>query len=123
MKLKSRKARVAPGKHIYHGQKYIEKAISYFYRRLKYEKKGEYPKMEEKLHQEFVEHRRSWIKVKGWWLRTRAKQILESTNPSSSQRAGLLASRSVIKLALGGPQTQLRPLLPIKKLLYRNFTL
>ena len=40
--------------------------------------------MEEHLHQEFRELRRRGIKVKAWWLKTRAKQILQSTNPSSS---------------------------------------
>lgn len=89
MKLKLRKARVAPGKHIYHGQIYIEiPSYLYFCRRVKYEKKGEYPEMEEKLHQEFVQLRRRGIKVKGWWLKTRAKQILESTNPSSNFSEG-----------------------------------
>ena len=55
MKLKSRRARVAPGKHIYHGQIYIEKALLYFLQACEV---GEYPGMEDKLHQEFVEHRR-----------------------------------------------------------------
>ena len=51
---------------------------------MKFDKKGEYPDMEEQFHQEFRELRRRGIKVKAWWLKTRAKQILQSTNPSSS---------------------------------------
>ena len=39
--------------------------------------------MEEQLHKEFRELRRRGIKVKGWWFKFRAKQILASTHPES----------------------------------------
>ena len=40
--------------------------------------------MEESLHKEFLELRRKGVKVKGWWFKTRAKAILESTTPSAT---------------------------------------
>ena len=42
--------------------------------------------MEEQLHTEFRELRRKGIKVKGWWFKTRAKQILELNKPDSTFR-------------------------------------
>ncbi len=39
--------------------------------------------MEEQLHKEFRELRRKGAKVKVWWFKTRAKQILESTHPGN----------------------------------------
>ena len=40
--------------------------------------------MEEKLHSEFRELRRKGLKVKAWWFKSRAKQILLSTHPGST---------------------------------------
>ena len=53
-------------------------------RRVKFERNAEFPAMEEQLHKEFRELRRRGIKVKGWWFKTRAKQILESANPNNT---------------------------------------
>ncbi len=34
--------------------------------------------MEEQLHKEFLELGQRGVKVKGWWFKTRARQILEA---------------------------------------------
>ena len=51
------------------------------FRRVKFDRRGEHPAMEEQLHKEFRELRRKGMKVKGWWFKTRAKQILDSSDP------------------------------------------
>ena len=40
-----------------------------------------HPEIETRLYQEYKELRKKGIKVKGYWFRIRAKQILEVTNP------------------------------------------
>ena len=50
-------------------------------RRNQFDRRAEYLDMEEKLHSEFRELRRKGLKVKAWWFKNRAKQILLSTNP------------------------------------------
>ena len=49
---------------------------------MKYERSGEHPAMEEQLHTEFRELRRKGIKIKGWRFKTRAKQILDTSDPA-----------------------------------------
>ena len=56
----------------------------YVYRHVKFERSAEFPAMEVQLHKEFRELRRRGIKVKGWWFKSRAKQILESSDPTNS---------------------------------------
>lgn len=51
---------------------------------MKFERSAEFPAMEEQLHKEFRELRQRGIKVKGWWFKSRAKQILESSDPTNS---------------------------------------
>lgn len=51
---------------------------------MRYDRRGEHPAMEGQLHEEFRELRRTGIKVKGWWFKTRAKQILELNDPAST---------------------------------------
>ena len=53
-------------------------------RRVKFERSAEFPVMEEQLHKEFRELRRRGVKVKGWWFKSRAKQILASIEPNAS---------------------------------------
>jgi len=43
-----------------------------------------YPEMERQLYLEYKELRKQGLKVKGYWFRVRAKQIMEVTNPESS---------------------------------------
>lgn len=54
------------------------------HRRVKFDRSGEFPAMEEQLHTEFRELRRKGLKVKAWWFRNRAKQILESSPSANS---------------------------------------
>ena len=51
---------------------------------MKFDRTGEHPAMEEQLHTEFRELRRRGMKVKGWWFRSRAKQIMESSSPGAA---------------------------------------
>ena len=59
------------------------------YRRMTFDRQAKFPEMEEKLHKEFRELRRKGIKVKGWWFKARAKQILDSTNPDHNFKYSL----------------------------------
>ena len=59
------------------------------YRRVTFDWQAKFPEMEEKLHKEFRELRRKGIKVKGWWFKARAKQILDSTNPDHNFKYSL----------------------------------
>lgn len=47
-------------------------------------KVGTHHIMEELLHQEFTELRRKGLKVKAFWFRTRAKQLLEELEPGTA---------------------------------------
>ena len=51
---------------------------------MKFDRRAEFPTMEEQLHKEFRELRRKGFKVKGWWFKARVKQILESTHPATT---------------------------------------
>ena len=59
------------------------------YRRVMFDRQAKFPEMEEKLHKEVRELRRKGIKVKGWWFKARAKQILDSTNPDHNFKYSL----------------------------------
>ena len=48
------------------------------FRRVKFDRRSQFPAMEEQLHKEFRELRRKGVKVKAWWFKARAKKILES---------------------------------------------
>lgn len=58
--------------------------LVYVYRRLKFERSAEFPAMEAQLHKEFRELRQRGITVKGWCFKSRAKQILESSDSTNS---------------------------------------
>ena len=53
-------------------------------KRVKFERRAQYPEMEAKLYSEYKELRRKGLKVKGWWFRLRAKQILTELEPSTN---------------------------------------
>ena len=57
----------------------------YVCRRVKFKRSSDYPDMEECLHKEFRELRRKGLKVKAWWFKSRAKKILESTDPNKAE--------------------------------------
>ena len=48
------------------------------FRRVKFDRRSQFPAMKEQLHIEFRELRRKGVKVKAWWFKARAKKILES---------------------------------------------
>ena len=45
---------------------------------VKFEQTSQYPVMEDTLYKKYCNHRQKGIKVKGWWFRTRAKQLLQA---------------------------------------------
>ena len=53
-------------------------------KRVKFERKAMYPEMEEKLYTEYKVLRAKGLKVKGWWFRTRVKEILEEIEPDAN---------------------------------------
>ena len=53
-------------------------------RRVKFERRAEYPEMEQELYSEFMELRKKGLKIKVWWFRSRAKQLLDATHPDHS---------------------------------------
>ena len=63
---------------------------------IKHDRPAMYPDVEEKLRVEYRELRKKGLKVKGWWFRTRAKQIFKELHPDktlSFQTRSLLVSR------------------------------
>ncbi len=48
---------------------------------MKFDRRAEFPEMEQKLHSEF---RELGLKVKVWWFKSRAKQILSSSHPNNT---------------------------------------
>ena len=53
-------------------------------KRVKFDRRAQYPGMEAKLYLEYKELRKKGLKVKGWWFRLRAKQILTELEPSTN---------------------------------------
>ena len=47
-------------------------------KRVTFEQTSQYPAMEDTLYKEYRNLRQKGIKVKGWWFRTRAKQLLQA---------------------------------------------
>ena len=52
--------------------------------RVKFERRAQHPEMEERLHREYKELRKKGLKVKGWWFRLRARQILSELQPEAN---------------------------------------
>ena len=50
----------------------------------KHDRPAKYPDVEEKLRAEYRELRKKGLKVKGWWFRTRAKQIFKELHPDET---------------------------------------
>ena len=94
------------------------------YRRVKFERSAKFPAMEEQLHKEFRELRRRGIKVKGWWFKSRAKQLLELSNPNNSfvySDGWFLALSLVTDSAWGGQLTQPNVSQTKRRQLFKNF--
>ena len=53
-------------------------------KRVKFERRAQYPEMEAKLYMEYKELRKKGLKVKGWWFRVRAQQILTELKPDTN---------------------------------------
>ena len=51
---------------------------------MKHAAKGEQHEMEAALYQEYKELRRKGLKVKGYWFKLRARQLLTEMNPETS---------------------------------------
>ena len=51
--------------------------------RVRFDQRAQFPDIEEQLYKEFRELRCKGVKVKGWWFKTRAKEILQSTHPDA----------------------------------------
>ena len=52
-------------------------------KRVDFKRSALFPDMEERLYDEYKELRRKGLKVKGWWFRVRAKQILGELHPDA----------------------------------------
>ena len=59
-------------------------AFFFPYGQVKFDRYAEFPTMEEQSHKAYYELQSRGVKVKRWWFKMWAKQILESTNPSAS---------------------------------------
>ena len=67
-------------------------------KRVKFDRRAQYPEMEAKLYMEYKELRKKGLKVKGWWFRLRAQQILAELEPDTNflfSNGWFWASRSV----------------------------
>ena len=53
-------------------------------KRVNFDRRAQYPEMEVKLFMEYKELRKKGLKVKGWWFRLRAKQILTELEPDTN---------------------------------------
>ena len=80
----------------------------------KHDRRAKYPDVEERLYREHRDLRRKGLKVKGWWFRTKAKQIFEELYPdetfqfSNSWFTGF-KTRSHISLRRGTNTCQRQP--------------
>ena len=52
-------------------------------KRVEFDQKPQYPALEDTLYQEYRNHRQRGVKIKGWWFKTRAKQLLQATAGTS----------------------------------------
>ena len=52
-------------------------------KRVEFDRKPQYPALEDTLYQEYRNHRQRGVKIKGWWFKTRAKQLLQATAGTS----------------------------------------
>ena len=52
-------------------------------RRVEFQRTALHPEMKKKLYSEYRELRKKGLKVKGWWFRARAKQILSEMQPDA----------------------------------------
>ena len=50
-------------------------------KRAKFNRTPKYPEMEDRLYREYKDLRKRGLKVKAWWFKTKAPQILAETNP------------------------------------------
>ena len=50
----------------------------------KHDRRAKYPDVEKRLYREHRDLRRKGLKVKGWWFRTKAKQIFEELYPDET---------------------------------------
>ena len=53
-------------------------------KRVKYTRRCQFPEVEEELYREYKKLRKQGFKVKGFWFKGRAKQILHRMNPDAS---------------------------------------
>ena len=48
------------------------------HKRVQFERTSQYPAIEDTFYKEYHNLRQKGIKIKGWWFRTRAKQLLQA---------------------------------------------
>ena len=53
---------------------------------VKHQRKSVYPDMEYVLYQEYQEHRKKGLKVKGYWFKARARQLMSEMHPDAPFR-------------------------------------
>ena len=53
-------------------------------KRVSFTRQCQFPEMEEELYREYKQLRRQGFKIKGYWFKERAKQLLKEMNPDSS---------------------------------------
>ena len=53
-------------------------------KRVKFERRAQYPEMEAKLYMKYKELRKKGMQVKGWWFRLHAQQILTELEPDTN---------------------------------------
>ena len=90
----------------------------------KHDRRAKYPDVEERLYREYRDLRRKGLKVKGWWFRTKAKQIFEELYPDETfqfSNSWFTGSRHVAISAYGVAPTHVRGSLLTRKQQFRAF--
>ena len=93
-------------------------------KRVEFDRTLQYPAMEDTLYHEYRSHRLRGVKVKGWWFKTRAKQLLQSTETDSQfkfSNAWFDGFKRRYNISLRRPTNKAQNVPATKKQLIRNF--
>ena len=91
---------------------------------VQFDRTSHYPDVENSLCNEYRKLRRKGLKVKGWWFKTRAKQILCKKHPDAEfnfSMGGLIVSNDASILVFGSQPTKHSTLQLINNSLFESF--
>ena len=93
-------------------------------KRVEFNRKSQYPAMETTLYKEYRSLREWGIKIKGWWFKARAKQLLEAAHMESQfkfSNAWFHGFKRRYKISLQRPTNKAQHIQKIKDSLFKIF--